>query len=166
MFNVGDLIIYSAQGICRIDDICAKTYWGITKDYYVLHPIENCKLTISIPVDNKVIMLGLIDKNEAEEIIESFKLPGINWIELCSERAQVYLEIVRKGNRKEISKIVNTLIRKKHRADISGKKFYQQDSKLLVFIQNILFKELAMSLNTTFEAIHERITSLIAVSEV
>ncbi len=167
MFNIGDVIIYSGQGICCIDDICEKTYGDVTKDYYILHPIENCKLTINIPVGNdKVIMLGLIDRNEAEEIIESFKLPGISWIDICSQRAQSYHGIVRKGNRKEISSIVNTLMRKKYKADISGKKFYEQDNKLLVFVQDILFKELAMALNTTVDAIYKRITSLIVVSDV
>lgn len=54
MFDIGDLIIYSGQGICHIDDICAKTYLDVTEAYYVLHPIENCKLTISIPVDKEL----------------------------------------------------------------------------------------------------------------
>ncbi|MGO5067087.1 MULTISPECIES: CarD family transcriptional regulator [unclassified Clostridium] len=67
MFSIGDLIIYSGQGICFIDDISKKTYGDFTKEYYVLHPIENYKLTISIPVDNdKVTMLEIIDRNEAK----------------------------------------------------------------------------------------------------
>ncbi|MDQ6596090.1 CarD family transcriptional regulator [Bacillus salipaludis] len=41
MFNIGDLIIYSGHGICRVDDICEKTVSGITRTYYVLHPMEN-----------------------------------------------------------------------------------------------------------------------------
>lgn len=111
MFNVGDLIIYSAQGICRIDDICERTYSGVTKNYYILHPLDNKKLMISTPVDNdKVTMLKLIDKNEAEEILESFRLPGIGWIEVRSERNQIYSEIVKQGNRMEISRIANALM--------------------------------------------------------
>lgn len=162
MFNVGDLIIYSAQGICHIDDICEKTYEGVTRNYYILHPLNNCKLKISIPVDNdKVTMLELIDKNKAEEILESFKLPGISWIELNSQRNQIYSEIVKQVNRMEISKIVNTLLRKKHKADVDGKKFGVRDNKLLTLVQNILFTELAMSLNTTYEVISEKIHSLI-----
>ena len=31
MYNIGDLMIYSAHGICRVDDICEKTISGITK---------------------------------------------------------------------------------------------------------------------------------------
>lgn len=73
MFNIGELIIYSAHGICRIDDICEKTYFGVTKNFYILHPVVDYRLTISTPVDNnKVVMLELLSKEEAEEILESF----------------------------------------------------------------------------------------------
>jgi CarD family transcriptional regulator len=162
MFSIGDLIIYSAHGICRIDDICEKTYMGDTKYYYDLHPIENCKLKISTPVDNeKVTMMDLIDRKEAEEILESFKLPGVKWIELGNERVQKYSDMVKHGERKEISMILNTLMRIKYKAEIRQKKFHEKDSRLLSRIQTILFMELAMSLNTTFDEINQRITNYI-----
>jgi CarD family transcriptional regulator len=144
MFNVGDLIIYSAHGVCEIDDICEKTGLGVTKDYYVLHPIQDSKLTISTPVDNDmVMMLELLHRDEAENIIESFSKPGISWLEISSQRAEIHNSIVKKGNRKEIATVLNTLMRKKYRADINKKKLYEQDLKLLTFIQNILIRELA-----------------------
>ena len=40
MFNVGDIIIHSAHGLCEIDDICEKTYGDTTRTYYVLHPLK------------------------------------------------------------------------------------------------------------------------------
>src|SRR5881227_3599734 len=100
MFKTGDLIIYSGHGICRVDDICDKTYAGITKTYYVLHPIENNhQLTISTPVDNdKTIMLKLLNKEEAEKILESFNSDGVDWIEKPQLRGHVYPEIVNTGN--------------------------------------------------------------------
>ncbi|MBU3142385.1 CarD family transcriptional regulator [Clostridium sp. CF012] len=162
MFNIGDLVIYSTHGICHIDDICEKTYLDITRNYYVLHPLQDSKLTISSPVDyHKVTMLELIHREEAEKILEFFKQPGISWIELNSQRTQIYYETIKTGNRKEICKIVNTLMRKKQESEISGKKLNEPDNKLLGFVQNILFTELAVALDTTFEAIYERSNSLI-----
>ena len=59
MFNVGDLIIYSSLGICRIVNICERTYNGKTRNYYEIQPVEDHNLTIHNPVDNdKVVMLG------------------------------------------------------------------------------------------------------------
>jgi len=162
MFKVGDLIVYSAHGICEIDDICEKTVLGVTRSYYVLHPIEDNKLSISTPVDNDaVVILDLIHKDEAEEIMESFKHPGANWIENANHRFQEFSEVVNTGNRKDISKIVNTLMRKKQESERNGKKISEQDRKLLTATQKILFKELAIALNTTIEAIFDKTNSLI-----
>ena len=145
-----------------MDDICEKTYQGFSRKYYVLHPVYNDKLEISIPVDNnKVNIQEIIKKEEAEEIMEAFSYPGIEWIEITSRRHQIYSEIVKTGNRKEISKVLNTLMREKYKTELTGKKFYEQDNKLLTLIQNILFADLAMSFNTTSDQISELVKNKI-----
>lgn len=163
MFKIGDLIVYSGHGICRVDEISDKTYAGITKAYYVLHPIENNqRLTINTPVDNdKILKVKLMDQEEAETILESFNSAGINWIEKPQLRSQVFKDIVHTGNRMDIAKVANTLLRKKHEIEMASRKFYQQDSRILTTIQNVLFKELAISLNTSSEAIIEKIKSML-----
>lgn len=160
MFKKGDLIVYSVHGICKVDDICEKTISHVKKSYYILHPINEKNLSISSPVDNdKVTMLELLTREEAEEILESFKGPGIEWIEIDRERGEVYSEIVKKGNRKEIVKIANTLMRTKKKLEEIGKKFHEKDKKLLIDIQTILFSELAFSLETTSEEIAKKVNS-------
>jgi CarD family transcriptional regulator len=161
MYNIGDLVIYSAHGICEINDICDKTVSGISRSYYVLHPMDNKhQLTISIPVNNdKVAILDLIQKEESQEILESFKYPGVEWIDKPNIRLQIYSEILNTGERKEIAKVINTLMRKKIDVELQDKKINEQDRKLLINAQNILFKELAISLDTSYEKINEMIIS-------
>lgn len=163
MFNIGDLVIYSAHGICKINDICEKTFSGITKDYYVLNPMDNKHhLTISIPVNtDKVAILNLIDKDEAQDILDSFKYPGVEWYDKPNMRLQVYSDIIKNGERKEIARVINTLMRKKIETELHDKKQNEQDRKLMINTQNILFKELAISLNTSFEEINEMVIRLI-----
>lgn len=164
MFNVGDLIIYSSHGLCHIDDISEKTFSGVTKTYYVLHPLNNEKLEISTPVDNKSIsMLEIMNKEEAEEILNLFTLPGIEWIEKSNQRTQAYSEIARKGTRQDIAKIVNTLMVKRYEFELIDKKFPEHDRKLLTSMQGTLFAELALSLNTTSEEISDRISHLLNI---
>ncbi|RFB17208.1 CarD family transcriptional regulator [Bacillus sp. HNG] len=163
MFNIGDLVIYSNQGICRIDDICEKTYSGITRNYYIMSPIEDSTLTIQNPVDNdRNLMRAIIGKSESEEILDSFKLPGIQWIDHASERHKNYSEIVSSGDRKEISSVLNTLMSKKYEFEIIDKKLSEHDRRLLLHIQKILFKELAITLDTTVKAIEKDINRMIA----
>lgn len=162
MFNVGDLILYSLQGICCIDDICEKTFMGVTKSYYVLHPITGSKLKISVPVDSEnVRMLKLLTKDAAKKVVESFRFQGIDWVETDNERNKVYSDIVKNGSRKEISMMANTLMREKIKIEKSGRKFHAKDRKLLTYIQDVLFRELAFSLNTTYEAVSEKINSFV-----
>ncbi|KKI92892.1 CarD family transcriptional regulator [Bacillus sp. SA1-12] len=162
MFNIGDLIIYSTHGICHIDDICEKTYFGETKMYYVLHPLENTNLTIQTPINNdKVVMQEIVHEKEAIEILESFKEPGFPWEENHHRRPKVYSDTVKNGNLKDISKIIKTLMTKKYEAEMQEKKLPYEDSKLLNFLQDILFNELAMALTTTYEEIEQRVNKLV-----
>jgi len=83
MFNIGELIIYSAHGICRVDDIFEQIIGGKKRNYYKLHPVDDSSLSISVPVESdKVAMLQLVNKEEAEELLESFREPGEEWIEI------------------------------------------------------------------------------------
>lgn len=158
MFNKGDLVIYSSHGICKIDDICEKKISNVTKNYYLLHPMDDRNLSISIPVDNdKVIIQELLTKEEAEKIIESFKFEGYEWIAMDNERNTKYNEILKEGNRSEIAKIANTLMRKKTEIEGNNKKFHEKDKKILQGIENILFTEVAYILNITSEEIQENI---------
>lgn len=161
MFNIGDVIIYSAQGLCKIDDICEKEFFDEKKTYYVMHPLDNPQLTIHAPVHNeKVLMLKTMNKQEAQEIIESFREPGIEWIEDFRKRASHYEGIIKSGDRKEIARIANTLIRKNNELKEQQKKLYEQDRNMLQDIEDILFKEIAIALDITLEEVCEEVEKL------
>lgn len=163
MFNIGDLVIYSAHGICKIDDICDKTVAGKTRKYYVLHPIENNhQLTISTPVNNKKNVLHeLMDKEEALEILKSFQKEGIEWDDRPNPRLQSYSKIVSSGDRTEIAEVVNTLIRKQIELEQEEKQLYAQDLNLLTPTQHTLFKELSIALATSVETINKLVITAI-----
>lgn len=163
MFNIGDLIIYSTHGICQIDDICDETVSGVTKKYYKLHPYEsNHHVTIQTPVDNdKVLMLSMLQKEEASKIMEAFKQPSLEWNTNPNMRLQDFSSIINTGERTEIAKVVNTLMRRKIEAKLQGRNLYERDHKLLNTTQTILFKELSLALDTTFEEINRMAVRLI-----
>lgn len=162
MFKEGDLVLYSYHGICKIDDICEKSFSNKIINYYILHPINDKRLCISIPVDNgKVPILELLTQKEAEIILESFKDEGIGWIDVDRDRTETYNYIIKKGDRTEIAKIAKTLMKEKASLESKGKKFHEKDKKMLLGIQNILFSELAFLLNTTLEEIECKVSGYI-----
>ena len=162
MFKVGDFVVYSVHGLCKINDICEKTIIDETKMYYVLQPLEQPSLTISTPVDNhNGLILEIMSKKEAKEILQSFAKPGAAWIKEVRKRMSKYNEMVKSGNRQEIAAILNTLMRKNIEAARNKKKLYDQDRKLMERVQSLLFKELAMVLDTSMEEITKQVEKLL-----
>ncbi|MFF3925493.1 CarD family transcriptional regulator [Paenibacillus lactis] len=163
MFETGHLVIYSVHGICQIDGIIEKEVLGTTRRYYELHPVSNVKLKISTPVDNdSLLMVDLIDREEAEKVMLSFKSPGTGWIEKNTERAQTYSKLIRSGDREEIANIINALMRQKQKAESNNKKLNQQDQVMLASAQNVLFQEMAIALDTSYESILGKVNGMLA----
>lgn len=162
MYQIGDVIIYSVHGLCQIDDICEKTVSGVTRTYYVMHPLGDDNLVISCPVDSKdVLMLETMDRQEAENILRSFEQPGIDWVDDYRQRSTSFKEIIKSGDRETIAKIANTMLVKNAELQSNRKNLYEADRKMLADIQNILYAELALTLETSVEEIVARIDQMI-----
>lgn len=162
MFKAGDLIIYSTHGVCEIADISEKEIRGVKRDYYVLHPIDEPNLTISVPVDSdQVVMLEIMDKKEAKNVLKAFEEPGIEWIEDAKQRNRKYNSLINSGDRDAIIKIASTLMRKQKEMKDEKARMYDQDQKMLELIQKIMFQELAASLETTVDKIIDQIKNII-----
>jgi CarD family transcriptional regulator len=106
-------------------------------------------------------MLKLLNHDEAVEIIQSFKIPGTEWIVDVRQRNKEYRKIVNTGNRKEIAKIANTLMRNELELNLKGKKVYDQDRMLLKSIQDLLFNEIASAMDTTVEEVFQKVYRMI-----
>ena len=75
MFAVGDLIVYSETGVCRVEQVGPPPFDPKTKrEYYTLSPL-NCRETIYVPVDTQVFMRPILSREAAEELID--RLPEI-----------------------------------------------------------------------------------------
>lgn len=162
MYKTGDVIVYSAHGLCRIEDITERTIQDVTRMYYVMHPLTNPELTISCPVDSdKVLMLDSMDEELAVTILHSFRKPGVSWVEDYRQRSAKYKENVKTGDRMIIAQTANTLMRREIGQDSRKKSLYETDRRLLDDIRNVLFHELALSLNTSYEDIEKRVKDMI-----
>src|SRR5699024_2489053 len=108
------------------------------------------QLTISQPVSNKKgAVMKLMDKDEASDVLASFKGPTIKWHDHPNARHKAYSRLVDSNDRKDIANVVHTLMRKKMEVEQNNKKLGKRDENLLNTAQERLFEELALSLDTS-----------------
>lgn len=72
MFCVGDIVVYGAQGLCKVDGIgpLPMKFADKSKRYYTLHTCKQPSMTIYAPVDNQtVVMRQPLNRAQAETLI-------------------------------------------------------------------------------------------------
>ena len=61
VFQVGDVIIYGVQGVCKIEETEEKNVGGAARTYFVLKPVEDQGSTIYVPTDNELVLKKCAD---------------------------------------------------------------------------------------------------------
>lgn len=162
MFNIGDTVFYNSHGVCVIEDIQERTFWGETKSYYILSSYHNAALKLYYPVEAAESQLNAVaSKKKAELILEQFKNPAEPWYERLQERHQSFKKILKSNNHIQIAKMINTILRKKTELENQEKKLPSGDQQVLNQVQPILYKELAVSLDISVEVVIKEVEQLI-----
>ena len=70
MYEIGDLIVYSGEGVCRVEAVGTPPLAGVNKErkYYSLKPLYREGMVYA-PVDSAVFMRPVITREEAERLI-------------------------------------------------------------------------------------------------
>ena len=80
MFCVGDIVVYGAQGLCKVDGIgpLPMKFADKSKRYYTLHTCKQPSMTIYAPVDNQtVVMRQPLNRAQAEAMEKKRKCSKI-----------------------------------------------------------------------------------------
>lgn len=150
MYSINDTVLYGANGVCRVSDICQKEFSGTAKDYYILRPISNEALTIFVPVNNKLLtdkIKRILSQKEICELISSLSNEPISWIEDDMERKEHYRSVLLSGNRREILKMIRELYIHKQEQQSKGKKMHLSDEQFLKEAEKLLYSEFSLVLN-------------------
>lgn len=129
MFNIGEKVVYSNNGVCLVKDITTLDISTANKDklYYVLQNIDTEAIAY-IPTDSMVFLRLVMEEKEARALIdniyniEPFKFPNINTKEtqkICQDTINShnpekilalikYLKILEKEKAKQKKKLSST----------------------------------------------------------
>ena len=162
MFKVGDLAVYPAHGVGRIESVESRQVSGKDQDFYIMKILEN-EMIIMIPVD-KVSSVGLrdiIDVAEVAKVYDIMKkrdIPSDN--QTWNRRYREYMEKIKTGSVYEVAEVLRDLYLLKEEKDLSF-----GERKLLDTAQSLLLKELSIAKETDERAIMSDINTIFEVAE-
>lgn len=144
MFQVNDVIIYSAQGVCKITGTEERTVGGKKKTYFVLKPVGDKSSTIFAPTDNELVMKKmrrLLTKDEIHKLIDSMRSETAVWVENENERKERYKNILVKGDHLELIKMIKAIYAHKKEREAEGKRLHMSDERFFKDAEQILYNE-------------------------
>lgn len=144
MFQVNDVIIYGAQGVCKITGIEEKTISRKKKTYFVLKPVSDKGSTIFTPTDNALVlqkMRRLLTKDEIHKLIDSMLDENAMWVENENERKELYKNILTKGDHLELIKMIKAIYAHKKEREAEGKRLHMSDERFFKDAEQVLYNE-------------------------
>lgn len=144
MFQVNDVIIYGAQGVCKIIGTDEKTINGKKKTYFILKPVDDKGATIFAPTDNELVlskMRRLLTKEEIHMLIDSMQEDSTLWVDNENERKELYKSILTKGDHRQIIKMLKAIYAHKKQREAVGKRLHQSDERFFKDAEQILYNE-------------------------
>jgi len=151
MFNVGDYVIHNRE-LCKIKDIKDNNVSGEDK-YYVLNPIDDKSLTISVPINNKNESLrSVISKEIALNLIK--EIPKIEIIDSNDKLIESEYKALMNSNTFEgLIKIIKTTYMRNDERLKANKKIGEKDKFYFEKAGKYLYDEFSIALEMTFDEV-------------
>lgn len=150
MFQVNDVVVYGAQGVCQITGIEERKLGGERKTFFVLQPKNDAGATCYVPTWNEKAwgkMRKVMTKKEVDTLIDSMPNKQPNWIENENERKEAYRRILAGGDQAAIISMIQALFSHKKEREAEGKRLHISDEQFMKEAERILYNEWQYVLN-------------------
>ena len=160
MYQVGTLIVYGVEGVCRVEKIGPLDMKGTQQgvDYYTLSPLYR-EGKIFTPVDTTVYIRPVITKEEANALIE--QIPDIpteiyenSNPRLLNEHYQTYLKSY---DCVDLIRLIRAIYAKGRSAAEKGRHLGQVDERSMKRAEEMLHGELAAVLEIPVDEVKDYI---------
>jgi CarD family transcriptional regulator len=160
-FQVGDLAVYPAHGVGRIEAIENKVVNGEEHDFYIMKVLEN-EMVIMIPTWNveTVGLRDIISEKDIPQVYEVMrkKRDAMGDTQTWNRRYREYMDKIKTGSLYEVAEVFRDLFLLKTTKDLSF-----GERKLYDTAQILLVKELSTAKKTDENTILSEIELLFAV---
>lgn len=161
LYQVGELIIYGPEGVCRVEAIGPLNMRGAKKglEYYTLSPVYR-EGKIFTPVDTTVYTRPVMPREEAEDLIA--RIPEIpeevyenSNPRLLNEHYQAYLKSY---DCMDLLRLIRAIYAKGRTAEEKGRHLGQVDERTIKRAMEMLHGELAVALDIPVNDVKDHIT--------
>ncbi len=157
-FQVGDLAVYPAHGVGRIEAIESRVVNGETHDFYIMKVLEN-SMVIMIPTWN-VDFVGLRDVISEKEVPKIYAVMKSERessadTQTWNRRYREYMDKIKTGSLYDVAEVFRDLYLLRLTKDLSF-----GERKLFDTATTLLLRELSTAKNTDEETIMSEIESL------
>lgn len=159
MYGIGDVVVYSSNGVCRVDEITNKKIAGEKMEYYVLTPVYAETSTLFVPIKNDMLvkrMRYVLSQNDIKFALDSAdKKP--KWINDKNERFEFCRNSISDGNFKNLVEIMRSFKTHEKQQGLKGKHLHISDERLLKEVEKMLFDEVCYVFNVERSEVAEMI---------
>ncbi len=169
MYEIGDYVIKSNNGVCKVENILHLDMPGTDKNklYYLLVPRECQSARVYVPVDSKSSSLRkVLSKEEAWEIIRKIPETERAWNTNDKLREQEYKEAIQSCNPSALVGIIKNLYLRKKIRNEQGKKSTATDERYFKLAEDNLYSELAFAIGREKNEMRQIIADTIGENEI
>ncbi len=152
MFSIGDLAVYPAHGVGKIEAIESKTILDQEQDFYIMRILDT-DMIIMIPTKNvgTVGLRELVSKKDVVKVFEILKQRDVivdnqTW----NRRYREYMEKIKTGSLFDVAEVLRDLSLLKSDKDLSF-----GERKMLDTARSLLVKELSLASDMDETAIEQ-----------
>jgi len=144
MFQVNDVVVYGAQGVCRIVGTDEKKIDGTVRKYFVLKPEDDKGAIFYVPTWNEKTlskMRRVMSREAVNALIDAIPDKAPNWITNENERKDTYRKILAGGDQAAVISMVQALYLHKKEREATGKRLHISDENFLRDAEQLLYNE-------------------------
>lgn len=163
MYQVGDIIVYGGEGVCRVDAVGRLNMPGVNRDklYYTLSPLYR-EGAVYTPVDTSVFMRPALSREEAEELVRA--IPDIQ-AAVCGDRSlrgltEHYQALIRSHQCLDMVQLIKAAYARRQERRSQGNKPGQVDERYMKRAEELLYGELAIALDMPRDQICDYIAQI------
>jgi CarD family transcriptional regulator len=159
MFSIGDYVVYK-RDVCKIIDITSKKV--LNMQYYKLAPISDDSLIIEVPTDNNFGNIRkIISKKDAIKLINN--IASIPPIEKMPDKMyeNEYKRLLSNNNHEDLIKIIKTTYTRNANRVEAHKKEGEKDKNYFNIAETLLYNELSIALNKSYDETKEYIIGIV-----